>query len=76
MNSLRIFDKTRISGRNERLSISEGRDGYTKGPGVTLLYIPCVQDEDHEHIEMDIKECKALRDYLNEVIKNMIKLKF
>jgi len=44
MNSLRIFDKTRISGRNERLSISEGRDGYTKGPGrYTSLYTLCAR---------------------------------
>ena len=52
--------------RFNNLSLSE--DDLGDGPVAVFLYIPDMECDDHEHIELSLEEAERVRDWLDDFI--------
>ena len=59
-----------ISGRRDNLSISRDFLDEEQGPLAVLLYVPDMEQHDHEHLSLDMETVKKLHSWLGEFIKD------
>lgn len=62
---------TLCDGRFGNLSISRDVDDFAEDgpkPIAVFLFVPDMEEEDHEHMEMDLETCRILRDWLSRFL--------